>query len=159
MLILKKCFTRSKISRLRLGISSEFHPWIFLGISLNLIKHCYSFIKRYLCTCGLLALYSSQSRLCSRTKSVWSAIKPGCSLARESPAATRRLASRPTGLSFDTASVFACLRNTKMNDNMMFVQLTFSMSNSNKTNSNLLESHYYAWFSLLPQRFDKRDDV
>ena len=68
-------------------------------------KSKYCFIKF---TCGFLLLYSSQRRLCSRTKRVCIEISPGCSLALESPAASKRLVSRPTGLSFDKASVFSC---------------------------------------------------
>ena len=64
-------------------------------------------------TCGFLLLYSSQRRLCSRTKRVCIEISPGCSLALESPAASKRLVSRPTGLSFDKASVFSCEKKKK----------------------------------------------
>ena len=63
-------------------------------------------------TWGFVLLNSSHSRLCSRTKRVWNAIKPGCSLALESPATNSRLATRPTGLSLGSASSFSCLQNT-----------------------------------------------
>ena len=70
--------------------------------------------KYFQLTCGYFFLYTSQSRLCSRAKRVWSAINPGWTFARESPAANKLSASRPTGLSLANAIVLSWQQNKAM---------------------------------------------
>lgn len=67
--------------------------------------------KYFQLTCEYFFLYTSQSRLCSRAKRVWSAINPGWTFARESPAANKLSASRPTGLSLANAIVLSWQQN------------------------------------------------